>query len=376
MMLRHAGYVIGAVLLLASYSSAFTVRKVNVASSITLPCSGADFDQWRILGNENNEEQLVASLNKSKVNAGPGFEGRITFTDLEKDPENLSLTISPVKYTDKGVYQCWSNSGEILTDVRLEVLVPRMHSVPQGEPLTLHCYVDISRHMRYKDLDFTWYKDGQLVCRVHGGDITYGPGFEDKVILSPSRTLDGDMALTLHQVHPSDQGEYWCTSNEPERKGNPDSHSVTVTVPPKDSRLSGGAVAGIVAVVLGVPGAAALVWCIWKKKESCCHKTEASEKISYSQVNGEDTVNKSCTNDQPPEANTPTPEPETQPQATHAQPPEAESQPPAPEPQPQEEVVRISVPETQPVGEKLSPQPWSWQKGVPALQHSAATAGE
>ncbi|KAG7458531.1 hypothetical protein MATL_G00221370 [Megalops atlanticus] len=354
MMLRLAGYFIGALLLLAPCSSDFTVQKVNVGGSITLPCGGADFEQWRILGDENNEEQLVASFSGSEAKGGPGFEGRVTFTDREKDPENHSLTIRSVKYTDKGVYQCKSKTGDILKDVRLKVLVPTMHSVPQGETLTLHCYVDINRHTRYKDLDFTWYKDGQLVCRVHSGYITYGPGFKDKVISSPNRTLDGDVSLTIPHVHTSDQGEYWCTSNKPERKGNPDSHSVTVT----DSSLSGGVVAGIVAGVLAVLGVPALIWVIWEKKESWCRKTVASGAISYSQVKGEDKAEKSRTNNQPQEADTPTPEPETQPQATDAPPPEAESQPPAPEPQPPEEVVHISVQESQDAEEKKSPQPW------------------
>ncbi|KAG7458530.1 hypothetical protein MATL_G00221360 [Megalops atlanticus] len=349
MMLRLAGYFfIGTVLLLGSCSSAIPVTLyVDVGGSVTLTCSGANFDQWRTLGNENNEEQFVASLSGSKVNSGPGFEERVTFRDQEKDPENHSLTISPVKYTDKGVYQCKSKIGKILNDMHVKVLGTVRHSVPQGESFALDCYLDLNRTIRYEVLNVTWFKDDEVMCQLRKGHFNCTPELESRVRF-PSNGSGGDMSIIILEACASDGGRYRCASKGPELKGNPDSHNVTVTVPPKDSSQSDGAVAWIVLgvlAVIAVLGAAALViWFKWKNKEFRCKKNEASGNISYREVNGEDKADNGCTNDQHPEADT--------------QPTEADSQPPAPEAQPPEEDVRVSVPESQPVGEKSSTQCW------------------
>ncbi|KAK6291789.1 hypothetical protein J4Q44_G00375740, partial [Coregonus suidteri] len=75
-----------------------------------------------------------------------------------------------------------------------------------------------------------WEKDGRTVLNVTAGNITYGPGFENRVSVSKDAYRLGDMSLTINNLQLSDQGLYQCSYRpDKQTKGYPDSVTLTVT---------------------------------------------------------------------------------------------------------------------------------------------------
>ncbi|XP_018600497.2 matrix remodeling-associated protein 8-like [Scleropages formosus] len=144
----------------------------DVKSSALLPCTGtAHRGQAEVKWTSSGDPVFV--YHQGKLTTGPGFKNRVHLSKEEIEGGNFSLIISPVEYSDKGLYSCFYNN-EWLHDVRLDVVVPTVVSVPVGDPVKLHCYADINRQIEDSQLDVRWEKEGKLVLHLHHESVTLG----------------------------------------------------------------------------------------------------------------------------------------------------------------------------------------------------------
>ncbi|KAJ8403786.1 hypothetical protein AAFF_G00346540 [Aldrovandia affinis] len=246
--------------LTSSASSARTLS-VSLGQSVTLLCEGAANAnvsiEWRFKQQEQDQRQSVVVLHDGGVSPGPGFKERVKFVRTE-NPRNYGITLDPVEFNDGGVYECKAlRTDHIFSDVRLQVLVPSQVFGVLGQSVSLPCYGNINKQIRSDELHIQWQKDGQDVYKHQNSKTTYGPGFENRVSVSLDRAPHGDLSLTIEEAGLSDQGEYRCIYNIQKENGQPPLVRLNVTdepvpsvIPPPDSSLSGGAVAGIVVGLL------------------------------------------------------------------------------------------------------------------------------
>ncbi|XP_035235511.1 immunoglobulin superfamily member 11-like isoform X2 [Anguilla anguilla] len=203
---------------------------VSFGNSLTLPCHGAPSRDvvWLFQQDELPDWLLVAKLYTGFFSSGNGFQGRVESFYLT-EPGNYSLTLSPVVYSDLGIYKCqYKDETEIpLSDVKLEIRVPSNVSIAIGMSASLPCFGKINT--RADDLDILWMRGGENVYQLHKNTITYGPRFENRTSLSPEQALCGNMSLTIRQAQFSDEGDYQCFYRSPKESGNPDYASLFVT---------------------------------------------------------------------------------------------------------------------------------------------------
>ncbi|XP_064176552.1 immunoglobulin superfamily member 3-like isoform X4 [Anguilla rostrata] len=250
--MRIAGYGILVSLQLAqlAVSPVYSVRtSVSFGHSLTLPCHGApsrDVD-WLFQQDEFPDWLFVAQLHTGAFSSGDGFQGRVESFHLT-EPGNYSLTLSPVVYSDLGIYKCqYKDETEILlSDVKLEIRVPSNVSIAMGMSASLPCFGKINMQAHAGDLDILWKRGGEKVYQIHKNTITYGPGFENRASVSPEQALYGNMSLTIRQTRFSDEGDYQCFYNSPKERGNPDSASLVVTGhPPQTLTVKAGGLLSI-----------------------------------------------------------------------------------------------------------------------------------
>ncbi|XP_064174555.1 uncharacterized protein LOC135245440 [Anguilla rostrata] len=224
---------------------------VSFGRSLPLPCHGAPSRDvtWRFQEYEYPDWLGVADLYTGSFSSGDGFQGRVESFYL-KDPGNYSLLLSPVVYSDLGIYKCqYRDETEIiLSDVKLEIREPSNVSVAMGMSATLPCFGKISMQARADDLDILWKRGGENVYQLLKNTITYGPGFENRASVSPEQAIYGNMSLTIRQTRFSDEGDYQCFYNSPKERGNPDSASLVVTGhPPQNLTVKAG---GLLSILL------------------------------------------------------------------------------------------------------------------------------
>ncbi|KAL4609414.1 hypothetical protein GN956_G23813 [Arapaima gigas] len=97
---------------------------VSLKGTTVLPCTGTDYkgiaaDQQHFRWTSGS--QLVAQWSQGQFTAGPGYNGRVQFTKEGIKDGNFFVTISPVEYNDRGLYDCFTEF-EHLAAVTLEVL--------------------------------------------------------------------------------------------------------------------------------------------------------------------------------------------------------------------------------------------------------------
>ncbi|KAG5830338.1 hypothetical protein ANANG_G00309400 [Anguilla anguilla] len=220
---------------------------VSFGHSLTLPCHGAPSRnvKWRFQEYEYPDWLDVADLYTGSFSSGNGFQGRVESFHL-KDPGNYSLLLSPVVYSDLGIYKCQYKNKTILSDVKLEIRVPSNVSVAMGMSASLPCFGKINIQARADDLDILWKRGGENVYQLLKNTTTYGPGFENRASVSPEQALYGNMSLTIRQTRFSDEGDYQCFYNSPKERGNPDSASLVVTGhPPQNLTVKAGGLLSI-----------------------------------------------------------------------------------------------------------------------------------
>ncbi|XP_035257480.1 uncharacterized protein LOC118218854 isoform X1 [Anguilla anguilla] len=220
---------------------------VNIGRSLTLPCHGAPSRdvEWRFQQYEYPDWLVVADLYTGSFSSGNGFQGRVESFYL-KDPGNYSLLLSPVVYSDLGIYKCQYKNKTILSDVKLEIRVPSNVSVAMGMSASLPCFAKINTQARADNLDILWKRGGENVYQLLKNTIAYGPGFENRASVSPEQAVYGNMSLTIRQTRFSDEGDYQCFYNSPKERGNPDSASLVVTGhPPQTLTVKAGGLLSI-----------------------------------------------------------------------------------------------------------------------------------
>ncbi|KAG5830183.1 hypothetical protein ANANG_G00315470 [Anguilla anguilla] len=229
--MRFAGVCV--LLAQLAVSPVYSVRMfVSFGHSLTLPCHGApsrDVD-WLFQQDEFPDWLHVAELYTRNFSSGNGFRGRVESFYLT-EPGNYSLTLSPVVYSDLGIYKCqYKNETEIpLSDVKLEIRVQSNVSVAIGMSASLPCFGKINTRAHADDLDILWMRGREKVYQLHKNTITYGPRFENRASVSPEQALYGNMSLTIRQARFSDEGDYQCFYSSPKESGNPESASFFVT---------------------------------------------------------------------------------------------------------------------------------------------------
>ncbi|KAG5833838.1 hypothetical protein ANANG_G00280140 [Anguilla anguilla] len=221
---------------------------VSFGHSLTLPCHGApsrDVDWW-FQRYERTDWVLVAELHTRGFSSGNGFQGRVESFHLT-EPGNYSLTLSPVVYSDLGIYKCqYYNDEIVLSDVKLEIRVPSNVSIAMGMSASLPCFANINSRARAGDLDILWKRGGEKVYQILKNTVTYGPGFENRASVSQEQALYGNMSLTIRQTRFSDEDDYQCFYNSPKERGNPDSASLVVTGhPPQNLTVKAGGLLSI-----------------------------------------------------------------------------------------------------------------------------------
>ncbi|XP_035274107.1 uncharacterized protein LOC118227592 isoform X6 [Anguilla anguilla] len=231
---------------LAVYCVGLSVR---VGHSLTLPCHGAPSRdvEWRFQQYEYPDWLLVAELHTGSFSPGGGFQGRVESFYLT-EPGNYSLTLSPVVYSDLGIYECRYMEGTLLSHMKIEIRVsgPSNVSVAMGMSASLPCFGNIDKQARAGDLDVLWKRRGENVYQLHKNTITYGPRFENRASVSPEQALYGNMSLTIRQTWFSDEDDYQCFYSSPKESGNPDSVRLVVTGhPPQTLTVKAGGLLSI-----------------------------------------------------------------------------------------------------------------------------------
>ncbi|XP_035250516.1 uncharacterized protein LOC118214558 isoform X2 [Anguilla anguilla] len=213
-------------------SPVYSVRMfVSFGHSLTLPCHGAPSRNvdWLFQQDELPDWLHVAELHTRGISSGNGFQGRVESFHLT-EPGNYSLNLSPVVYSDLGIYKCqYYNDEIILSDVKLEIRVPSNVSIAMGMSASLPCFGNINTRARAGDLDILWKRGGEKVYQLLKNTVTYGPGFENRASVSREQARYGNMSLTIRQTRFSDEDDYQCFYNSQKERGNPDSASLIVT---------------------------------------------------------------------------------------------------------------------------------------------------
>ncbi|XP_035257490.1 uncharacterized protein LOC118218856 isoform X2 [Anguilla anguilla] len=221
---------------------------VNIGHSVTLPCRGAPSRnvKWRFQQYGYPDWLDVADLYTGSFLSGNGFQGQVESFYL-KEPGNYSLLLSPVVYSNLGIYKCqYYNDEIILSDVKLEIREPSNVSVAMGMSASLPCFGKINIQARAVDLDILWKRGGENVYQLLKNTTTYGPRFENRASVSPEQALYGNMSFTIRQTRFSDEGDYQCFYNSPKERGNPDSASLVVTGhPPQTLTVKAGGLLSI-----------------------------------------------------------------------------------------------------------------------------------
>ncbi|KAJ8339871.1 hypothetical protein SKAU_G00345040, partial [Synaphobranchus kaupii] len=245
----------------------------SLGHSVTLPCGGEPSRDvgWIFKQRGRSQWYLVAKLQAGALSPGRGFQGRVQSFHGEK-PGNYSIAISPVVYTYLGIYQCQYTDGTFISDVTLDILVPSHVSVAMGMSVSLSCYASIGSGASAVDLDILWKKGEKLVYQHYNNIITYGPGFENRVSLSPELALLGNNSLTVNKTQFSDGGQYQCFFNTPKENGYPDSVSLTVTVPSHVSVAMGMSVSLPCYASIGGGASAVDLDILWKKGEKLVYQ--------------------------------------------------------------------------------------------------------
>lgn len=220
---------------------------VMLNDRIILPFSGSCHGgvmEWRHCQGAAGSfcNKTVATFDGNNLIPGEGYENRVQLQN-----GNLSLTISSAEYNDMGWYECVCNN-KVLHDVKVEVLVPFKISFHVGDNVKLSCHGSTKKQTPDSEIHIYWEKDGQTVLNVTAGNITYDPGFENRVWVSNDAYRQGDISLTINNLQLSDQGLYQCFFGSKER-GIPDAVTVTVTVPVQEKHSDN---ACVVVMVIGL----------------------------------------------------------------------------------------------------------------------------
>ncbi|KAG5830175.1 hypothetical protein ANANG_G00315480 [Anguilla anguilla] len=191
---------------LLAASPVYSVRMfVSFGRSLTLPCRGDPSRdvEWRFQEYGYPDWLDVAELYTGSFSSGNGFQGRVESFHL-KEPGNYSLLLSPVVYSDLGIYKCqYRDETEIiLSDVKLDIREPSNVSVAMGMSASLPCFGKINMQARADDLDILWKRGGENVYQLLKNTITYGPRRLPVLLQQSKERGNPDSASLVVTGHP------------------------------------------------------------------------------------------------------------------------------------------------------------------------------
>ncbi|KAG5841033.1 hypothetical protein ANANG_G00195300 [Anguilla anguilla] len=241
---------------------------VSFGHSLTLPCHGAPSRdvEWRFQQDELPDWLHVAELYTGAFSSGNGFRGRVESLYLT-EPGNYSLTLTPVVYSDLGIYKCqYKDETEIpLSDVKLEI---------RGHPtqnLTVKAGVLLSIPLYTADPVRVTYSAGLGSDEVLIFNANKGPARYEERCAQRCELLAQNYTPFAEGVTLEDAGVYKVT--DPETKKTIGSVSLHVSV--------AGIVLGVLVVLLLVLGAFAF----WKYRKE---QKQAEPVVSYQAASAED----------------------------------------------------------------------------------------
>ncbi|XP_031160001.1 uncharacterized protein LOC116053175 [Sander lucioperca] len=127
-----------------------------------------------------------------------GYEDRLS--------PNECVSLNQTNMNDNGLYvlTCGPDSE---TRTSLHVVPASEALVSEGEPgrLEFHHFTVGKRG------EFRMERNGELVLELDlsSGEMRHGTGFEDRLSVSPGWKLSGDLTVTLQDVKPDDQGDFF-----------------------------------------------------------------------------------------------------------------------------------------------------------------------
>ncbi|KAL2082483.1 hypothetical protein ACEWY4_022301 [Coilia grayii] len=199
-------------------------------SDVTLrcECNSSSVIKWT----HNDELVIQCEVDHGlKCKVGHGFTNRV------KIGKNCDLIISPLQYTDQGVY--YGTCGDQRFDYSLVVLVPRVVNVSAGESAVLRCYAVPTANRKLYNL---WEKvDTERrvqVLQFKNENFSYEPKLKGRVWASKDGYSRGDYSMHITKALPSDHGLYLCRYSEEESdlsRGDP--NSVLLNVQAKNHAL-------------------------------------------------------------------------------------------------------------------------------------------
>ncbi|XP_066517444.1 neural cell adhesion molecule 2 [Hoplias malabaricus] len=209
-MLQGQGRLIPLLVLLA-IASEIDAATVQLGHSAIISCKLSCSEvTWWIKSAPDFQTSTVFQFSEGKCTVAPEFEGRIECSGEKIRSEDVSLNISSVVYNDRGWYYC-SCDGKDYCDQKIEVLIPTDFSVSFGAQATLPCFAETEKNSDSSSVYIQWEKDTNLVVKLENGEISYGPGFEQRAMLSTENYKKGDLSLTINNVRFSDSGLFKCS---------------------------------------------------------------------------------------------------------------------------------------------------------------------
>ncbi|XP_072526256.1 uncharacterized protein [Salminus brasiliensis] len=222
--MRHAGRILRNFFALLVLSSVTVAVTVELGHSTTISCrQNCSTVEWWTNGVETYRIFRFAEGSCAIVGE---FEGRIECSAEKINGGDVSLTIHSVVYNDRGWYYC-SCDGKDQCDRRIEVIVPASLNISVGGTGKLSCYAETDKRTPDSSTYVLWEKDGQQVVKLEQGKMSYGSGFEQRVLVSDEDYRKGDLSLTISDVRFSDSGLYRCSLKD-EEYGYPNSITLSV----------------------------------------------------------------------------------------------------------------------------------------------------
>ncbi|XP_046697930.1 uncharacterized protein LOC124380740 isoform X1 [Silurus meridionalis] len=184
-------------------TQAFTSVMVKLNQSAVLPCEQdcSGFVRWTVA---DEPHEIVAQCNYTSCWSKKGF--KISHDEYLKG--NLSLNITAVDYSNRGLYTCERDCINIINTVRLSIELRTLYIyLKPGEDLFLDVHMPGPKEVTYKSKDST-DEYSEPFCSVIQQSLQCKAEYTPRVALS-------DVDLILENVTLSDSGVYsvWDKNN-------------------------------------------------------------------------------------------------------------------------------------------------------------------
>ncbi|XP_073699430.1 uncharacterized protein [Garra rufa] len=185
-----------------------------------LPCQNTCTGPLTWIFNSGRKKLEVLKCDKENCTEGGSFKNRVSLSPEKTKNGDLSLTLNPALYNDKGWYEA-SCGSTVLCNSYLEVLFPVTVNVPIGQDITLPCYAHTDKEVADDAVNILWKKGDQIAVQVQNGITNYGSGYAKRASVSVSSYRDGNLSFSIHRATTVDKGLYQCYHSTEEEIGQP-----------------------------------------------------------------------------------------------------------------------------------------------------------